>query len=196
MSAKAKSDEPKSVLLRFGKENNFVSWKNFQIDACTREFVFKQTSWKTESPIFQEPLWLQTLSIRLFNYSFLFFSSILHYYHFSFLVIYLFDSLPYFNQNCIFPLPPSPFPSPISISLPQHFFVFSLTSSSHIRSIHLYLPFYRCLSSFCRCAVIHALCYDIPPCIDIRQTTWSMYGEVHIWIKLESNQNQIKIRLE
>ena len=41
MSAKAKSDEPKSVLLRFGKENNFVSWKNFQIDACTREFGFQ-----------------------------------------------------------------------------------------------------------------------------------------------------------
>ena len=40
MSAKAKSDESKSVLLRFGKETNFVSWKNFQIDACSREFGF------------------------------------------------------------------------------------------------------------------------------------------------------------
>ena len=41
MSAKAKSDEPKSALLRFGKENNFVSWRNSQIDACTREFSFQ-----------------------------------------------------------------------------------------------------------------------------------------------------------
>ena len=38
MSAKAKTDEPKSVVLRFEKENNFVSWRNFQIDACTRDF--------------------------------------------------------------------------------------------------------------------------------------------------------------
>ena len=46
MSAKAKTDEPKSVILRFGKENNFVSWRNFQIDACTREFDFQTNDLK------------------------------------------------------------------------------------------------------------------------------------------------------
>ena len=31
MSAKAKTDEVKSIILRFGKENNFVTWKNSPI---------------------------------------------------------------------------------------------------------------------------------------------------------------------
>ena len=38
MSTKIKTDETKSVMLKFGKENSFNSWKIFQIDACTREF--------------------------------------------------------------------------------------------------------------------------------------------------------------
>ena len=42
MSAKAKTDEPKFVLLSFGKENNFVNWRNFPIDACTSEFGFQE----------------------------------------------------------------------------------------------------------------------------------------------------------
>ena len=41
MSTKTKTDETKSVILRFGKENNFNSWKIFQIAACTREFGFQ-----------------------------------------------------------------------------------------------------------------------------------------------------------
>ena len=41
MSAKAKTDERKFVLLSFGKENNFVNWRNFPIDACTSEFGFQ-----------------------------------------------------------------------------------------------------------------------------------------------------------
>ena len=41
MSAKAKTDEPKFVLLSFGKENNFVSWINFPIDACAIDELFR-----------------------------------------------------------------------------------------------------------------------------------------------------------
>ena len=41
MSAKAKTDEPKFLLLSFRKGNNFVSWRNFPIDVCTSEFGFQ-----------------------------------------------------------------------------------------------------------------------------------------------------------
>ena len=53
MSAKAKTDERKFVLLSFGKENNFVNWRNFPIDACTSEFGFQENGVVS---IFLEPL--------------------------------------------------------------------------------------------------------------------------------------------
>ena len=54
MSAKAKTDEPKFLLLSFVKENNFVSW----IDACTREFGFQENI--LENGVL-EPLLLQII---------------------------------------------------------------------------------------------------------------------------------------
>ena len=41
MSTKTKTDETKYLILSFGKENNFNSYKIFRIDACTREFGFQ-----------------------------------------------------------------------------------------------------------------------------------------------------------
>ena len=62
MSAKAKTDERKFVLLSFGKENNFVNWRNFPIDACTSEFGFQENIFENGIvSIFLEPLWLQII---------------------------------------------------------------------------------------------------------------------------------------
>ena len=57
MSAKAKTDEPKFLLLSFRKGNNFVSWRNFPIDACTSEFGFQENILENGVvSIFLEPL--------------------------------------------------------------------------------------------------------------------------------------------